>query len=274
MRHHRRESAAHVSTSVHPSAIVDPKAKLGEEVEIGPGCCIGPDVEIGDRTKLKAMVYIEGHTSIGPDCEIYPGAAIGAPPQDLSYKGEPTRVEIGAHNIIREHATIHRGTVRGRSVTKIGDHGLFMGNCHVAHDCVVGDHVILAQTATIGGHVRIGDWAFLGGMCGVHQYCRIGRHAFVGASALMTTDLIPYGTAVGNHAHLDGLNVVGLKRRGFARERIHDLRAAYRLLFAEEGTFQERVEDAAQIYVDNPEVMEIVEFVRAESARPLCMPGD
>ncbi len=209
-----------------------------------------------------------------PDCTIYPFAALGAPPQDLSYKNEPTRLEIGANNVIREHVTMHRGTARGRSVTKVGTGGLFMGNSHIAHDCIVGDNVIMAQTATIGGHVVIGDFAFLGGLCGVHQYCRVGPHAFVGASALMTTDLIPFGSAIGNHAHLAGLNVVGLKRRGFTREKIHDLRAAYRLLFAEEGTFQERIEDAAQIYADNPEVMEIVQFARADSARPLCMPRD
>lgn len=263
-----------MSARIHPSAFVDAKAELGKEVEIGPGCVVGPHVKIGDRSKLVAHVYIETHTSIGADCTIYPFAALGGPPQDLSYKNEPTRLEIGDNNVIREHATIHRGTVRGRSVTTIGQNCLIMGNCHIAHDCLVGDNIIMAQTSTIGGHVRVGDFAFLSGLSGVHQYCRVGRHAFVGASALMTTDLIPYGLAVGNHAHLSGLNVVGLKRRGFTRDQIHDLRAAYRLLFAEEGTFQERIEDAAQLYADNPEVMEVVDFVRADSSRPLCMPRD
>ncbi|HVY84836.1 MAG TPA: acyl-ACP--UDP-N-acetylglucosamine O-acyltransferase [Caulobacterales bacterium] len=259
---------------IHAAAFVDPKAEIGEEVEIGPGCVVGPNVKIGARTRLIAHVYVDGHTSIGPDCTIYPFAALGAPPQDLSYKDEPTRLEIGPNNVIREHATMHRGTARGRFVTKIGANGLFMGNTHIAHDCIVGDNVIMAQTATVGGHVVIGDYAFLGGVCGIHQHCRVGPHAFVGASALMTTDLIPFGSAIGNHAHLAGLNVVGLKRRGFTREQIHDLRAAYRLLFAEEGTFQERVEDAAQIYADNPDVMRIVDFVRADAPRPLCMPRD
>jgi len=263
-----------MSAKIHPAAFVDPKADIGEDVEIGPGCVIGPNVKLGPRTRLIAHVYIDGHTSIGPDCVIYPYAVLGAPAQDLSYKGEDTRLEIGPNNVIREHVTMHRGTVRGRAVTTIGANGLFMGNAHVAHDCIIGDNVIMAQTATIGGHVRIGDYVFLGGLCGVHQHCRVGPHAFVGASALMTTDLIPFGSAIGNHAHLAGLNVVGLKRRGFSREKIHDLRAAYRLLFAEEGTFQERIEDAAQIYAENPEVMQIVDFVRADSARPLCMPRD
>ena len=224
--------------------------------------------------ELVANVFIDTYTSIGKDCTIYPFAVLGAPPQDTSYKGEATRLEIGDNNLIREHATLHRGTVRGHSLTKIGSNCMIMGSCHVAHDCTVGDNVIMAQTATIGGHVKVGDWAFLGGLCGVHQHCRIGRHSFVGASALMTTDLIPYGSAIGNHAHLGGLNVVGLKRRGFTREKIHDLRAAYRLLFAEEGTFQERIEDAANLYKDHVEVMEIVDFVRADAARNLCMPRD
>lgn len=263
-----------MSAKVHPSAVVDKSAELGRDVEIGPGCVIGPDVKIGDRSRLMAHVFIETHTSIGTDCTVFPFALLGGTPQDLSYKGEATRLEIGNHNVIREHATLHRGTVRGRSTTRVGDHCLIMGNCHVAHDCQVGNNVIMAQTATIGGHVQVGDFAFLGGLSGVHQYGRVGRHAFVGASALMTTDLIPYGSAIGNHAHLGGLNVVGLKRRGFTRDQIHDLRAAYRLLFAEEGTFQERVEDAAQTYANNAEVMEIVDFIRADSARPLCMPRD
>ncbi|MEQ1616822.1 MAG: acyl-ACP--UDP-N-acetylglucosamine O-acyltransferase [Terricaulis sp.] len=263
-----------MSAIIHPMAVVDKSAEFGADVEIGPGCVIGPDVKIGDRTRLIAHVFIERHTTIGNDNTVFPFAGLGGTPQDLSHKGEPTRLEIGDNNIIREHATLHRGTARGRAVTTIGDNCLIMGNCHVAHDCAVGNHVIMAQTATIGGHVKVGDFAFLGGLSGVHQHGRVGHHAFVGASALMTTDLIPFGSAIGNHAHLGGLNVVGLKRRGFTREQIHDLRAAYRLLFAEEGTFQERIEDCAELYAKNPDVMEIVNFVRADAARPLCMPRD
>lgn len=263
-----------MNAKIHPAAIVDKNVEFGPDVEIGPGCVIGPNVKLGARTRLIAHVFIETNTSIGDDCTIYPFAVLGAPPQDLSFKGEPTRLEIGNNNVIREHATLHRGTMRGRQVTKIGDNCLIMGNCHVAHDCIVGDNVIMAQTATIGGHVQIGDFVFLGGLSGVHQHGRVGRHAFVGASALMTTDLIPFGSAIGNHAHLAGLNVVGLKRRNFTREQIHDLRAAYRLLFAEEGTFQERLEDAAELYAGNPDVMEILDFARADAMRPLCMPRD
>ena len=263
-----------MSAKVHPTAVVDGNAELGRDVEIGPGCVIGPNVKLGEGTKLIAHVFIESHTALGKNNTVFPFAALGGPPQDLSYKGEATKLEIGDNNVIRENDTIHRGTVRGRGITNIGNDCLIMGNCHVAHDCNVGNNVIMAQTATIGGHVKVGDYAFLGGLAGVHQYGRVGRYAFVGASALMTTDLIPYGSAIGNHAHLGGLNVVGLKRRGFTREQIHDLRAAYRMLFAEEGTFQERVEDCAQLYANNAEVMEIVDFVRADAARPLCMPRD
>jgi UDP-N-acetylglucosamine acyltransferase len=263
-----------MSAKIHPTAVVDDSIELGDDVEIGPSCVIGPSVTLGARTKLVAHVFIESHTEIGCDNIVFPFAVLGGTPQDLSHKGEPTKLIIGDNNVIREHASLHRGTARGRAVTTIGDNCLIMGNCHVAHDCIVGDNVIMAQTATIGGHVQVGDYAFLGGLSGVHQHGRVGRHAFVGASALMTTDLIPFGSAIGNHAHLGGLNVVGLKRRGFTREQIHDLRAAYRLLFAEEGTFQERIEDCAEIYAANPQVMEIVDFVRADSARPLCMPRD
>lgn len=263
-----------MSAKIHAMAVVDKSAEFGADVEIGPGCVIGPNVKIGDRTKLIAHVFIESHTEMGTDNTVFPFAGLGGTPQDLSYKNEPTRLVIGNNNVIREHATIARGTVRGRSVTNIGNDCLIMGNCHVAHDCNVGNNVIMAQTATIGGHVQVGDFAFLSGLSGVHQHGRVGRYAFVGASALMTTDLIPFGLAIGNHAHLSGLNVVGLKRRGFSREQIHDLRAAYRLLFAEEGTFQERIEDCALTYADNPHVMEIVDFIRADAARPLCMPRD
>jgi UDP-N-acetylglucosamine acyltransferase len=263
-----------MSGKIHPTAIVDKSVELGADSEIGPYCVIGPNVKIGDRTRLVAHVFIENHTELGNDNVVYPFAGLGGPPQDTSYKGEPTKLIIGDNNQIREHVTLHRGTMRFGGVTTIGSDCLIMGNAHVAHDCIVGDNVILAQTATLGGHVTVQDNVFVGGVAAIHQHGRIGRHAFVGACALMTTDLIPFGSAIGNHAHLGGLNVVGLKRKGFTREQIHDLRAAYRLLFAEEGTFQERLEDCAEIYASNPHVMEIVQFVRADAARPLCMPRD
>jgi UDP-N-acetylglucosamine acyltransferase len=167
---------------------------------------------------------------------------------------------------------MNRGTVRGGGVTTVGDDGYFMNGSHVGHDCTVGDRVIFASNATLGGHVHVGEQVIIGGLAAVHQFCRVGRHAFVGGLAAVVADVIPYGSVVGVHAHLGGLNIIGLKRRGFSREQIHDMRGAYRMLFAEEGTLQERLEDVAERFAAVAEVMEIVDFVRAESARPLCLP--
>jgi UDP-N-acetylglucosamine acyltransferase len=265
-----------MSARVHQGAVIDPSVELGEDVEIGPGCIIGPQVRLHDRVRLKAHVYIEQRTEIGADTVVYPFAVLGSPAQDLSYNGEPTSLVIGARNQIREYVTMHRGTARGREggVTRVGDDGYFMTQSHVGHDCTVGDNVLFANAATLGGHAQIGDHVILGGLSAVHQHGRVGRHAFVGGMAAVVTDVIPYGMAHGNHARLDGLNVIGMRRRNFTREQIHDVRAAYRLLFAEEGTFQERVEDVAQVYAHSPEVMEIVDFIRADAHRALCMPHD
>ena len=259
-------------SAIHPTAIIDPTAELGADVEIGPWCMVGPQVKLHARVRLAANVHIHGWTELGEDVQAHPFSVIGGPPQDLSYKGEPTRLQVGPRTVIREHATLHRGTVRGKSVTKVGADCFIMSQAHVAHDCVVGDNVVLAQAATLGGHVQLEDFVFLGGLCAIHQYGRVGRHAFVGGLAAVVADVIPYGSAFGNHAHLAGLNVIGMKRRNFSRETIHDVRAAYRLLFAEEGTFQERLEDVAELYAHVPEVREIVTFIRADAQRPLCMP--
>ncbi|MDZ4777456.1 MAG: acyl-ACP--UDP-N-acetylglucosamine O-acyltransferase [Alphaproteobacteria bacterium] len=259
-------------TAIHPTAIVDKSAELGADVEIGPYCIVGPNVKLGARTRLIAQVYIERETTLGEDNTVHPFAALGTPPQDTSYKGEPTKLIVGARAMIREHVSMHRGTMRSRGETVIGDDGFFMAQAHVAHDCVIGNNVILAQGATIGGHVQIGDHVIMGGLSAVHQNGRIGNHAFVGGLAAVVADVIPYGSVFGNHAQLAGLNVVGLKRRGFTRDAIHDLRAAYRLLFAEEGTFQERLDDVAELYAHVAEVREIVTFIRADAQRALCMP--
>ena len=257
---------------IHATAIVDSKAVLGDDVEIGPYCLVGANVKLGARTRLKSHVVVEGVTQIGEDCEVDAFASLGAPPQHLAYKGEPTRLIIGDRNLIREHVTMHTGTPIGRGVTTVGSDGLFCVGCHVAHDCIVGNHVVLINSATLGGHVTIEDYAYMGGLSAAHQYSRVGQHAFVGGMAGVNHDVIPFGNVWGNHAHLEGLNLVGLKRRGFSREVINSLRAAYRMLFAEEGTFQERLEDTTEAYAGSPEVMIIVDFIRAESGRPLTMP--
>lgn len=259
-------------SSIHPTAIVDKSVELGADVEIGPYCIVGPNVKLGARTRLVAHVFIERETTLGEDNVVHPYATLGQPAQDTSYKGEPTTLVIGSRNVIREHVSMHRGTKRSRGETKVGDGGFFMAQSHVAHDCIVGDNVILAQGATLGGHTQVGDHVIMGGLSAMHQNGRIGHHAFVGGLAAVVADVIPYGSVFGNHAQLAGLNVVGLKRRGFTREAIHDLRAAYRLLFAEEGTFQERLEDVAELYAHVEQVREIVAFIRADAQRPLCMP--
>lgn len=261
-----------MSATVHPTAIVDRTAEFGPDVEIGPYCIIGPNVKIGARSRLVAQVFIERETELGEDNIVHPFATLGQPAQDTSYKGEPTTLVIGDRNVIREHVSMHRGTTRSRGTTKVGSGGYFMAQSHIAHDCIVGDNVIFAQGATLGGHVQVGDHVIMGGLSAMHQFGRIGPHAFVGGLAAVVADVIPYGSVFGNHATLAGLNVIGLKRRGFSRQAVHDLRAAYRLLFAEEGTFQERLEDVAETYAHEPLVQEIVAFIRAESQRPLCMP--
>ncbi|MFI4935178.1 MAG: acyl-ACP--UDP-N-acetylglucosamine O-acyltransferase [Caulobacterales bacterium] len=260
-------------TKIHATAIVAKGAEFGEGVEIGPYCIIGPDVRLGAGVRVRSHAVIEGHTEIGDGCEIYPFASLGAAPQHVAHKGEPTRLVIGARNLIREHVTMHTGTAIGKGVTTVGSDGNFYVGAHVAHDCVVGDYVIMINSATLGGHVQIADYAFIGGLSAVAQYGRVGRHAFVGGMAGVNHDVIPFGSVWGNHAHLEGLNLVGLKRRGFSREQVNNLRAAYRLLFAEEGTFQERLDDTAVAYASSPEVMEIIQFIREEEGRPITMPA-
>lgn len=259
-------------TNVHPTAIVEKEARLGREVTIGPYCVVGPNVELGDQVALVSHVVVAGRTKIGAGTRIYPFASIGHPPQDLKYKGEPSELVIGANNVIREHVTMNPGTEGGGMITRVGDNCLFMVGAHVAHDCIIGDNVIMANNATLGGHVQVGDFAILGGLSAVHQFVRIGPHAMIGGMSGVENDIIPYGSAMGDRAHLSGLNIVGMKRRGFSRDDIHVLRTAYRLLFEQEGTMSERVEDVESIYRDNEGVMDIVQFVRGSSQRAVCQP--
>lgn len=259
-------------TQIHPTAIVDSAAQLGEGVSIGPFCVVGPNVEVGDRTRLISHVTIAGQTRLGADCTLHPFVSLGEPPQDFKFRGGDVRLEIGDRNTLREQVTMHLGTETGRGVTCVGSGGFFMVGAHIAHDCIVGDNVVFANHATLGGESTVGDFVIMGGLSALHQKCRIGKYAFVGGGAAVTGDVIPYGMA-DNHGWLAGLNLVGLKRRGFPRDAIHDLRAAYRLLFAEEGAFTERVEDAARIFASRSEVMDIISFIRAPADRPLCFPA-
>jgi UDP-N-acetylglucosamine acyltransferase len=259
-------------SKIHPLAAVDKAAQLGADVEIGPYCIVGPEVKIGARTRLQSHVNVEGLTEIGEDCVVHPYASLGGPPQHQSHNGEATRLIIGDRCLLREYVTMNVGSSVGTGITKVGSDCTFYTGAHVAHDCEVGEGVLLINLATLGGHVVVNDYAIVAGLAGIHQFTRIGRYAFVGAMAAVVRDVIPYGNVWGNHAHLEGLNLVGLKRRGFSREQINTLRVAYRLLFAEEGSFQERVDDVAETYAEAPEVMEVIDFIRADANRPLCMP--
>ena len=258
--------------TIHPTAIVDSLARIGDTSFIGPFCVVGPDVELDEGVELISHVVVAGRTKIGAKTRIFPFASIGHPPQDLKYHGEPSTVEIGSNNQIREYVTIQPGTEGGGMITKVGNDCLLMASAHVAHDCIRGDQVIMANNATLAGHVTVGDYAFLGGLSAVHQFVRIGRHAMIGGMSGVEADVIPFGMVIGNRAFLNGLNIVGLKRRGFARDDIHTLRNAYRLLFAPEGTLQERLSDVETQFKDNPVVMEIIAFARATTNRQLCTP--
>ncbi len=259
-------------TNIHPTAVVADGATVDATAEIGPYCVIGASVTIGPRVKLHSHVAVAGVTSIGADTQVFPFASLGHPPQDLKYRGEPSRLEIGERNQIREHVTMNPGTEGGGMVTRVGNDCLFMMASHVAHDCVIGNNVILVNNATLAGHVVIGDFAIMGGLSAAHQFVRIGRHAMIGGMTGVETDIIPYATVTGNRAHLSGLNLVGLKRRGYDRDAIHGLRNAYRLLFAPEGTMAERLEEVGEQFKDQELVMEIVDFIRADSSRSICQP--
>lgn len=261
-----------MTASIHPTALVDSAAQIGQNVMIGPYCVVGPHVRLSDGVQLLSHVVVEGRTTLGPQTIVYPFASLGHRPQDLKFHGEPSTLEIGANNQIREHVTMNPGTEGGGMVTRVGDNCLFMMASHVAHDCQIGNHVILANNATLAGHVTIGDFVIIGGLSAVHQFVRIGPYAIIGGMSGVESDVIPFGLVKGERAHLAGLNMVGLERRGFNREEVRALRSAYRMLFAPEGTLAERLEETATHYKDQPHVGRIVEFIRAQSSRPLCQP--
>lgn len=219
--------------SIHATAVVASQAIIGAGCKIGPYCVVGPDVELGERCELISHVTVEGPSKIGSDNRFFPFSSIGLAPQDLSYKGESTRLEIGDHNTIREFVTINRGTVKGGGLTRIGSHTLIMAYVHVAHDCFIADHVLLANAATLGGHVIVEEWAQIGALCPVHHFVRIGAHAFVGGGTTVTKDVLPFSkTVAARDTHAYGLNAVGLERRGFSKARIRKIHHAYKLLLA------------------------------------------
>jgi len=259
-------------STIHPTAIIEDGAQIVENVTIGAYSVIGPDVKLADGVRLESHVVVGGATTIGANSRIFPFASIGVQPQDLKFKGEVSRLEIGCNNVIREHVTMNPGTEGGGLLTKVGNNCLFMVGAHVAHDCQVSDHVILVNNATLAGHVEVDEFAIVGGLSAVHQFVRIGKHAMIGGMSGVENDVIPYGTVTGNRAYLSGLNLVGLKRRGFDRETIHAMRNAYRLLFAHEGTMAERHADVAEMFKEIEPVMEIIDFIACDSSRSICQP--
>jgi len=258
--------------TIHPTAIIHPKAQFSKNVSVGPYSVIGPNVKIGNNTVIHSHVIIDGYTNIGIDNQIHPFSVIGSNPQHLKFSGEITELIIGNNNIIREHVTIHPGTEVGTKKTIIGNNGFFMVGCHVAHDCVVGNNVVFVNNAVIGGHVEISDFVYLGGHSAVHQFCRIGKHAIIGAGTTIDGDVIPFTSVVGSRGFLSGLNLVGLKRRSFSKDEIKTLRNVYRLLFAPEGTFNERLCEVKDSYSNNLLIKEILSFLSNNSNRPLVHP--
>jgi UDP-N-acetylglucosamine acyltransferase len=259
---------------IHPSAVVEPGARVASSVRIGPFCLVGAEVELGEGVELVSHVAVAGRTFVGEATRIFPFASIGQQPQDLKYRGEASRLVIGKGNVIREHVTMNPGTEGGGMVTEIGDFCLFMVGVHVAHDCRIGSHVIMANNATLAGHVAIGDHAVFGGLSAVHQFVRIGQHAMVGGVTGVERDVIPYGSVLGDRARLSGLNIIGMQRRGFSREEIQALRTAYQTLFQGDagGTFAERLDAVAQRFGEVRPVREVLDFIAVESPRGLTQP--
>jgi UDP-N-acetylglucosamine acyltransferase len=257
-----------MSGTIHATAIVAPDAVLGEGVEIGAYAVVGPGVEVGPRTRIGAHATVHCHTRLGADNLVHSYASVGDAPQDKKYKGEPTRLEVGSRNVIREFVTLNRGTTKDRGVTTIGDDNLFMAYSHVAHDCAVGSQCVLANSATLGGHVVLGDWVIMGGFAAIHQFCKVGAHAFLANNAAVTRDVPPYVTAIGGPAKPHSINSEGLKRRGYTPQQIRNLRTAYRVLYRSGLRLEDALEQLRLMAVDQPEVQALVDFI-PQSTRSL-----
>ena len=258
---------------IDPTARVADGAVIGEGTEIGPYCVVGPHVTIGENCRLISQVSIVGHTSIGANCTIYPFAALGGPPQDLGYRNEPTRLEIGEGCTIRESVTMNVGSPKDVGVTRVGARGFFMSYSHVGHDCQVGNDAIFANSATLGGHCKVGDFVYIGGLTAVHQFVRIGSQAMIAGMTGVRGDIIPYGLANGQYARLEGLNIIGMKRRKFTRERLAAVRSFYQKLFEAPGVFSERLIAMQPLAATDSAIAEILQFIEAGKHRPLCLPS-
>lgn len=258
---------------IHPTAVIHEGAQIGADVSIGPYCVIGARVVLGNRCILHSHVVIDGITTIGDDCEIFPFASLGHKPQDLKYKGETSRLIIGSRNKIREYCTMNPGTSGDRMETRVGDDCLFMMSTHVAHDCVVGNRVVMANCATLAGHVVVEDGVVIGGLSAVRQFVRVGKGAMIGGMSGVENDVIPYGMVVGERATLAGLNLVGLERRGIDKQAVQQLRSAFKDIFENsDGTLAQRVDKAAQQHANQNLVQDIITFIQAKSGAALCQP--
>lgn len=250
-----------MAVNIHPTALVAPGAELGDGVEVGAYAFIGPDVQIGPNTRVGPHAVVQGPTRIGADNAIFQFASVGSAPQDKKYKGEPTRLEIGDRNVIRECVTLNRGTTKDEGVTRIGNDNLFMAYAHVAHDCQVGNQCVLANNATLGGHVHLGDWVIMGGLSAIHQFCKVGAHAFIANNAAVTRDVPPYVMAVGQPAAAHSVNAEGLKRRGFTPEHIRNIRNAFRVLYRSGLKLADATAQLESLAREQPELKPIVEFL-------------
>lgn len=260
------------SASIHPTAIVDSGAKLGAGVQIGPFCHVGPDVVLGDGVELASHVVVAGATTIGSQTKVFPHTTLGMPPQNVRHKGGRTTLTIGSNCLIRECVTMNTGTDTSRGATTVGDGGMFMAYSHIAHDCIVGNNVTFANSATLAGHCEVGDNVIIGGLTAVHQFVRIGHHAFVGGCSAIVGDVIPYGMAEGNKARLRGFNIIGMKRSGFARADLAVMRQAYRVIFDRQHPLTENLERAAAEFGGSSAVIDMIEFMRSRGKRYFTVP--
>ena len=256
---------------IHKTAIVDKKAKISDDVQIGPYCIIGPEVEIGSNSVLHSHVNIVGNTKIGENNQIYPFSSIGTPPQDLKYKGEKNSLVIGNNNKFREYVNINPGTEKGGGVTRVGDNNLFMVYCHVAHDCLISNNIVLANNVQVGGHVSIQNNAIVGGSCAIHQFSRIGESAMVGGMTGVLSDVIPFGLSMGNRNNLMGLNLIGLRRSKVSNENIKKIQLAYEIIF-KTPSFRENIEQLNNDLKENEFVKKILRFINTDKKRPISLP--
>lgn len=260
--------------SIDPTARLEDGAVIGDDVSVGPYCTVGKNVTLGTGCRLLSHVNVAGHTTIGAGTVIYPFASVGTPPQSLAYRGEPTRLVVGENCTIRESVTVNTGTIGGGALTQIGDRCYLMAYSHVGHDCRVGNDVVFANSATLGGHCEVGDNVWIGGLTAVHQHTRVGAQAMLAGASGVRGDVIPYGFATGQHAALEGLNVVGMRRRKFTKERLQAVRLFYQDLFFGPGTFAQRIADARAKPATDPAIAEIIAFITSSNKRPLCRPRE